>query len=89
MKDGVPSGEYEDFVTGFVTEDGRVWGRPVGIAEAKDGSLLFSDDENGTIWRVSYIIAKRINYPGQRRKDKGIPARNHGFFARTIATSSP
>ena len=59
MKDGVPSGEYEDFVTGFVTEDGRVWGRPVGIAEAKDGSLLFSDDENGTIWRVSHITAKR------------------------------
>jgi len=54
VKDGVPTGEYEDFVTGFVTEDGSVWGRPVGVATAKDGALLFSEDGNGTIWRVSY-----------------------------------
>jgi len=55
VKDGVASGEYEDFVTGFIIDDERVWGRPVGIAQAKDGSLLFSDDANGTIWRVSYV----------------------------------
>ena len=55
VKDGVPSGAYEDFVTGFVIDDAQVWGRPVGIAQAKDGSLLFSDDGNGTIWRVSYV----------------------------------
>ncbi len=53
-KTGKSNGEYEDFVTGFVTEDGKVWGRPVGVAVAKDGSLLFSEDGNGTIWRVSY-----------------------------------
>ncbi len=53
VKDGVPTGEYEDFVTGFVIDDASVWGRPVGIAQAKDGSLLFSEDGNGTIWRVS------------------------------------
>jgi glucose/arabinose dehydrogenase len=47
-------GEYEDFVTGFVTKDGNVWGRPVGLTVAKDGSLLFSEDGNGTIWLVSY-----------------------------------
>jgi glucose/arabinose dehydrogenase len=51
---GKARGEYEDFVTGFVTPEGNVWGRPVGIAVAKDGSLLFSEDGNGTIWRVSY-----------------------------------
>ena len=51
---GKPLGEYEDFVTGFVTPDGKVWGRPVGITVAKDGSLLVSEDGNGTIWRVSY-----------------------------------
>ena len=51
---GKASGEYEDFVTGFVTPDGKVWGRPVGITVAKDGSLLFSEDGNGTIWRVTY-----------------------------------
>jgi glucose/arabinose dehydrogenase len=52
---GKAAGEYEDFVTGFVTADGKVWGRPVGIAVAKDGSLLVSEDGDKTIWRVSYI----------------------------------
>ena len=51
---GKASGEYEDFLTGFVTADGSVWGRPVGIAVAKDGSLLVSDDGSASIWRVSY-----------------------------------
>src|SRR5437016_2655199 len=51
---GKPHGEYEDFGTGFVTPNGNVWGRPVGITVAKDGSLLFSEDGNGTIWQVSY-----------------------------------
>jgi glucose/arabinose dehydrogenase len=51
---GKALGEYEDFVTGFVTSDGKVWGRPVGITVAKDGALLISEDGNGTIWRVSY-----------------------------------
>ncbi len=52
---GKARGEYEDFVTGFVTPDGNVWGRPVGLTVAKDGSLLFSEDGHGTIWRVSAI----------------------------------
>ena len=51
---GKASGEYEDFLTGFATSEGNVWGRPVGVAVAKDGSLLVSDDGSGTIWRVSY-----------------------------------
>jgi glucose/arabinose dehydrogenase len=50
----VASGEYEDFLTGFVTDDGKVWGRPVGAAVAADGALLVSDDTGGCIWRVSY-----------------------------------
>jgi glucose/arabinose dehydrogenase len=54
MKDGVPTGEFEDFVTGFVINDANVWGRPVGVTVAKDGALLFSEDGNGTIWRVSH-----------------------------------
>jgi glucose/arabinose dehydrogenase len=53
MKDGKPTGEYEDFVTGFVVNDNAVWGRPVGVAVAKDGALLISEDGNGTIWRVT------------------------------------
>ena len=51
---GKALGEYEDFVTGFVTPKGGVWGRPVGVTVAKDGSLLFSEDGNGTVWRISY-----------------------------------
>ncbi len=51
---GKVRGDYEDFVTGFVTLNGKVWGRPVGLTVAKDGSLLFSEDGNKTIWRVTY-----------------------------------
>jgi glucose/arabinose dehydrogenase len=54
VKDGIPTGEYDDFATGFVISDSAVWGRPVGVAVAKDGSLLISEDANGTIWRVTY-----------------------------------
>jgi glucose/arabinose dehydrogenase len=54
LKDGVPTGEYEDFVTGFVVNDNDVWGRPVGLAVAHDGALLVSEDANGTIWRVTH-----------------------------------
>jgi glucose/arabinose dehydrogenase len=51
---GDASGEYEDFLTGFVLPDGNVWGRPVGVTTASDGSLLVSDDGSNSIWRVSY-----------------------------------
>jgi glucose/arabinose dehydrogenase len=54
MKDGVPTGEYQDFVTGFVVDDSSVWGRPVGVAVAHDGALLVSEDANDTIWRISH-----------------------------------
>jgi len=54
VKDGVPTGEYEDFVTGFVIDDRTAWGRPVGVAQDKTGALLFSEDGNGTVWRVTY-----------------------------------
>jgi len=58
VKDGVPTGEYEDFLTGFVTPDGNVWGRPVGVAVAKDGSLLVTDDGGDRIWRISAAPAR-------------------------------
>ena len=53
LKDGIPTGEYQDFMTGFVINDSEVWGRPVGVAVAHDGALLVSEDGNGTIWRVA------------------------------------
>jgi len=54
MNNGVPTGEYEDFVTGFVAAGGAVWGRPSGIAVMNDGSLLFTDPEGNKLWRVTH-----------------------------------
>jgi glucose/arabinose dehydrogenase len=55
---GNPTGEYEDFMTGFVVSDKQVWGRPVGVAVAQDGSLFVTDDGSGTVWRVTYNANK-------------------------------
>jgi glucose/arabinose dehydrogenase len=52
---GKATGEYEDFLTGFVTPEGNVWGRPVGVAVGSDGSLFVTDDESNTVWRVVYV----------------------------------
>ena len=54
MKNGVATGEYEDFATGFVLNDNTIWARLVGITVARDGSLLLTEDANGTVWRISY-----------------------------------
>jgi glucose/arabinose dehydrogenase len=51
---GHASGEYEDFMTGFVVDNGHVWGRPVGVTAATDGSLLVTDDGSNSIWRITY-----------------------------------
>jgi hypothetical protein len=60
---GMPTGEYVDFLTGFVVDDRSVWGRPVGVAVAHDGALLVTEDGNGTLWRISYS--------GQGRPERG------------------
>lgn len=54
MNDGVPTGEYEDFLVGFIADDGKPWGRPVSVTAAGDGSLLLSDDGQNLIYRISY-----------------------------------
>jgi glucose/arabinose dehydrogenase/mono/diheme cytochrome c family protein len=51
---GQATGEYQEFLTGFVLPSGDVWGRPVGVTVAHDGSLLVTDDGSNSIWRVSY-----------------------------------
>jgi glucose/arabinose dehydrogenase len=51
---GHATGEYEDFLTGFVVDNGHVWGRPVGVTVAPDGSLLVTDDGSNSIWRIQY-----------------------------------
>ncbi|MFI5013669.1 MAG: PQQ-dependent sugar dehydrogenase [Hyphomicrobiales bacterium] len=55
---GVPRGEYQDFLTGFVANDASVWGRPVGVAVAHDGALIVSEDGNGTLWRIAWQGSK-------------------------------
>ena len=54
IHDGRANGEYEDFLTGFTTPDGQVWGRPVGVTVANDGSLFVTDDGSGSIWHITY-----------------------------------
>jgi glucose/arabinose dehydrogenase len=54
LNHGVPTGEYQDFVTGFVVDEHGVWGRPVDVTTAHDGALLFTDDGGDMLWRVSY-----------------------------------
>jgi glucose/arabinose dehydrogenase len=54
MKDGEPTGGYEDFLTGFVVDDAHVWGRPVATVQLPDGSLLMSEDGNNIVYRISY-----------------------------------
>ena len=55
LRNGTPAGLYEDFMTGFVTPEGNVWGRPVGVTVTKEGAFLVTDDGANMIWRISYV----------------------------------
>lgn len=57
FKNGMPSGGYDNFAVGFWAQgesNARVWGRPAGLAIAKDGSLLVADDTGNVVWRIAY-----------------------------------
>ena len=58
MHNGRADGSYEDFLTGFVTTDGQVWGRPVGVTIGKDGSMFVTDDGSRSVWHVTYVGSK-------------------------------
>ncbi|MEI9998179.1 MAG: hypothetical protein WDO13_02905 [Verrucomicrobiota bacterium] len=58
LNKGVPTGEYDDFLTASGVDDRSVWGRPVGVAVAHDGALLVTEDGNNTLWRVAYTGGK-------------------------------
>jgi glucose/arabinose dehydrogenase len=63
FQNGKPSGPLEDFMSGFIVDDGSggavtTWGRPVGVTVAKDGSLLVSDDAGNVIHKVSYAAPR-------------------------------
>ena len=54
VESGHATGAYMDFLTGFVTTAGQVWGRPVGVTVGADGSLYVTDDGSRSVWRVTY-----------------------------------
>jgi glucose/arabinose dehydrogenase len=53
FQDGKPAGGPEEFLTGFLVNDNEAYGRPVGVAVAKDGALLVTDDAGNRVWRVA------------------------------------
>lgn len=54
FSNGEPDGEPIDFVTGFLTDDSRTRGRPVGVTIDPDGALIIADDLTNAVWRVTY-----------------------------------
>jgi len=57
FENGRPKGYYEVFASGFWmsgADRARTWGRPIGLAVAKDGSLLMADESGGAVWRIAY-----------------------------------
>ncbi|WP_420458764.1 YbhB/YbcL family Raf kinase inhibitor-like protein [Neolewinella sp.] len=90
---------FEPFVQGFVTQEGDEWGhrgRLCGLAETTDGSLLFTDDTNGVIYRVSYaegggvpIAIGSANNPGKPTNEDGADVRMTGIAPPTEAADTP
>src|SRR4029079_3573735 len=88
FEDGKPTGEYEDFLTGFVISN-EAWGHPVGIAVGQDGALFVTEDGNGTIWRVSYRKAGTTaeTAPSKELATEGRLPRNDKFRMAQQATA--
>jgi glucose/arabinose dehydrogenase len=59
--DGMPAGDPQDILTGFVNEDGKAMGRPVGVVADATGALLVADDVGNTVWRV---VPEDLSVPG-------------------------
>jgi len=53
FKDGVPAGQPQDILTGFIGADDKAQGRPVGVAIDGKGALLVADDVGNKVWRVT------------------------------------
>ena len=89
FKDGKPTGEYEDFLTGFVISNEKAWGSPVGIAVGQDGVLFVTEDGSGTIWRVSYRNAGTTaeTAPSKELATEGRLPRNGKFRVAQQATA--
>src|SRR5690606_36738392 len=85
IENGVPTGEYIDFMVGFITEDGGTWGRNVSASVASDGSLLVSDDGANVIYRIAYTrgsedaSATELNEPRGTTRGDSSSCRNRLF----------
>ncbi len=72
QKSGRATGEFEDFLTGFAVDNGHVWGRPVGVTVARDGSLMVSDDGSNSIWRISFSsTTATLRQPDRNHRSNG------------------
>ncbi len=56
FESGRPASGPTDFLTGWMMDPDKpeVWGRPVGLLQMSDGSMMISEDGAGTLWHVSY-----------------------------------
>ena len=75
-----PSGEYVNFALGFWTTGqapAGTMGRPVGIVQAKDGSLLVADDVGNAVWRISYRLQRANRH---RANEKAARHRRAAFL---------
>src|SRR6478672_3982181 len=90
FEDGKPTGEYEDFLTGFVISN-EAWGHPVGITVGQDGSLFVTEDGSGTIWRVNYGKAGTTaeTAPSKELATEGRPPRRVAQEATTHGDQPP
>ncbi len=61
FKDGKPFGEPLDVLTGFVSEEGVAFGRPVGVVLDKQAALLVADDVGDSVWRVTVSPMTKTN----------------------------
>ena len=58
FENGRPNGPPQDVLTGFISDDAKTRGRPVGVAVDRAGALLVADDVGNTVWRVTAISTK-------------------------------
>ncbi|MBS3649823.1 sorbosone dehydrogenase family protein [Pseudaminobacter sp. 19-2017] len=65
FRDGRPAGDPIDFATGFLTEDGKARGRPVGVTLDPRGALIVADDLANTVWRISASQPASVSATGQ------------------------
>ncbi|MCU4391872.1 sorbosone dehydrogenase family protein [Acinetobacter courvalinii] len=66
FRNGQPSGQPQDVLTGFLSEKGEAYGRPVGVAIDFSGALLVADDVGNTVWRVSPVAQTTYESPTQK-----------------------